>query len=88
MNEKKNGMSARGRVSRQRKQHMQITYSWMKNDVFKKVKVVGTWVAQSVRCLPLARVMIPGSGIESHIREPAFLSAPSLCSFSLSLKDK
>jgi len=36
MNEKKNGMSARGRVSRQRKQHMQITYSWMKNDVFKK----------------------------------------------------
>ena len=43
----------------------------MERPLLKSSPLRGTWEAQSVRCLPLAQVMVPGSWDPGHVGLPA-----------------
>ena len=72
--------------------HLPLSYHILRE--FNNTSFRGSWVAQSVKHLPSAQVMISGPGIRPHIRLPAqqgvclslsICLSPSRCSLTLSL---
>ena len=71
---------------------LRVGVKWDVAERCSNVFVEDAWVAQSVRCLPLAQVVIPGFWdlvLHQACREPASPSScPFLCLCSLALCDK